>query len=107
MGTLAGTVHTGGRALAVAVVMVAAAIPGIVGADATFDRGQALYENHCRTCHESWAHTRDGRAARTLEDIRARVKAWSIHSDLDWNDEDVDDVTQFLAERYYKLEERD
>ena len=34
-----------------------------------FERGQALYENHCRSCHESWAHTREGRHVRTVSEL--------------------------------------
>jgi hypothetical protein len=50
---------------------------------AEVDRGQALYENHCQFCHESWAHTRNGRKVTSKSDLQRRVRAWSIHSGLD------------------------
>jgi len=70
---------------------------------AEFDRGQALYENHCMECHESWAHTRDGRHVNSLDVLRKRVNAWSIHTGLGWGDEEVDDITDYLNRRFYQL----
>ncbi|MEN8801067.1 MAG: cytochrome c [Thiogranum sp.] len=70
---------------------------------AEFDRGQALYENHCMECHESWAHTRDGRHVSSLDVLRKRVEAWSIHTGLGWGKEEVDDITDYLNRRFYQL----
>ena len=70
---------------------------------AEFDRGEALYQNHCKECHESWAHTREGRHANTLDSLRRRVAAWSFHSGLDWSDDDINDVADFLNRRFYQL----
>lgn len=79
--------------------------PGIVGAigAAEFDRGAALYENHCTACHDPQLHKRETHHVTTLADLRARVAAWSIHSGLNWSDEDIDDVTDFLNRRFYRL----
>jgi len=77
--------------------------PGAVFAEA-FDRGQALYEHHCQSCHESWAHTRDGRMVTTVDELRRRVEAWSIHSRLDWTGEEIGDVTDYLNRTFYQLE---
>jgi len=87
------------------VVMVAALL-GVSAAVAAepFDRGQALYENHCQSCHEDWAHKREqARAVGSLDALRARVSAWSVHSGLDWSPEEIDDVTRYLNRRFYKL----
>ncbi len=70
---------------------------------AEFDRGQALYENHCMECHESWAHTRDGRHVSSLDVLRKRVEAWSIHTGLGWGNEEVDDITDYLNRQFYHL----
>ena len=70
---------------------------------AEFDRGQALYENHCMECHESWAHSREGRHVTSLDALRKRVVAWSIHTGLGWRDEEVDDVTDYLNRQFYQL----
>ncbi len=108
MKTLSGASRGAKCALVAAVVGIsgALAVPA-VAAEEGFDRGEALYENHCRSCHESWVHTREGHRVQNIADIRSRVTAWSVHSGLNWSPEEIDDVSRFLAERYYKLEERD
>jgi mono/diheme cytochrome c family protein len=70
-----------------------------------FDRGQALYENHCKACHTPWAHTRDNRKVNSLEGLRARVAAWSAHAGLDWGQEEIDDVSGYLNVHFYQLTE--
>lgn len=70
-----------------------------------FDRGEALYENHCKSCHETWAHERQGREASSLDAVRKRVAAWSVHSGLDWSDEEIDDVTSYLDRQFYRFGE--
>lgn len=71
---------------------------------AEFERGQALYENHCRFCHESWAHTRGGSRVTSMTSLRQRVAAWSTHSGLGWGKEEIDDVTDYLNRHFYKLD---
>jgi len=87
--------------------IVASVCTGLVfsspASPAEFDRGQALYENHCRECHESWAHTREGRHVASLDALRKRVAAWSIHTGLGWSNEEVDDVTDYLNRQFYQL----
>jgi hypothetical protein len=70
---------------------------------AEFDRGQALYENHCRLCHEGWAHARDGSNITSLQSLRQRVAAWSVHSGLEWGDDEIGDVTDYLNRHFYRL----
>lgn len=79
---------------------------GVPVAAQEFSRGQALYENHCRSCHESWAHTRDTRKVASMNDLRRRVAAWSAHAGLGWSDEEIGDVADYLARTFYKLEDR-
>ena len=73
------------------------------GFAADFDRGRALYENHCQSCHEDWAHTRGNRKVTTIEDLRARVASWSVHSGLNWETEEITAVTRYLNRRFYQL----
>lgn len=69
-----------------------------------FSRGQALYENHCQSCHADWAHTRSGRKVASAEELHRRVAAWSIHAGLHWSDEEVRDVADYLERNFYHLE---
>ena len=48
------------------------------GVAETFDRGQALYENHCMSCHEATVHTREAHRATSLADLRRWVATWSF-----------------------------
>jgi mono/diheme cytochrome c family protein len=71
-----------------------------------FDRGQALYENHCKECHEAHAHTREGSRINSMGDIRSWVASWSAHSKLDWSSEDVADVADYLNKKFYHLTDK-
>jgi mono/diheme cytochrome c family protein len=87
-----------------AALFAAAAFPAVSLAQ-TFDRGQALYENHCKSCHESWAHARQGREAASINAVRKRVAAWSIHSGLNWSEADIEDVVDYLNRKFYRFGE--
>lgn len=82
--------------------LVALASPA---ASAESARGQALYDNHCKFCHETWVHERDGRHIRTLAELRTRVEAWSVHSGLEWTAQEIDDVTDYLSQNFYRITE--
>lgn len=83
--------------------LCAALLLFVPGAIAEFERGQALYENHCRSCHESWAHERVESRINSLHALRQRVTAWSVHSGLGWGSDEIDDVTDYLNRHFYKL----
>ena len=83
------------------VLLTVGSIPALAVED--FDRARALYENHCRSCHESWAHTRDGRMVDSRDELRVRVASWSRHTGLGWTDEDIDAVTRYLDRRFYQF----
>lgn len=68
------------------------------------ERGQLLYENHCVGCHDSRAHIREDRRAKTLTDVRQWVTRWSTTLKLDWGDGERDDVAGFLFGRYYSAQ---
>ncbi len=67
------------------------------------DRGQMLYENHCQACHETWLHSRTDRRVSSLSELRKRVQGWSNHSELNWRNEDIDAVTDYLSRTFYLL----
>lgn len=70
---------------------------------AEFDRGQELYENHCQSCHESWVHTRAKRQVTSISELQRRVSSMSVHIGLNWSNEEINDVTDYLSRRFYQL----
>lgn len=69
-------------------------------------RGQLLYENHCTVCHASVVHLRTDRRAKSLPEIRTWVMHWSGYLKLRWDKEEVEEVVQYLNQRFYKLAPR-
>ncbi len=67
-------------------------------------RGQLLYENDCRGCHESVVHVREQRKASTPAAVEAWVRRWSGELRLGWGDDEVRAVSRYLGERYYKFQ---
>jgi len=68
-------------------------------------RGALLYENHCTICHTSVVHLRENHIAQSSADVRAQVLRWSTHLKLDWSEEEINDVTQYLSGSYYHFEQ--
>lgn len=65
--------------------------------------GQLLYENHCQGCHASQLHVRENRRARTIDELRGWVARWAAVQKLNWGDEEIGAVTNYLNQRYYRL----
>ena len=66
-------------------------------------RGRLLYENHCTVCHTSVVHVRERRKADSRADIQSWILRWQKELGLQWGSVEIDDVTEFLNERYYRL----
>jgi mono/diheme cytochrome c family protein len=66
-------------------------------------RGRQLYETHCGLCHQQSVHSRTNRVARSMTDIRGYVKRWSGVAGLVWSNEEIDEVSLYLNERYYRF----
>ena len=64
-------------------------------------RGELLYSNHCLECHESSVHIRAKHHARNIDGIRNEVARWTKQLQLKWSVRDIEDVVDFLNNRYY------
>ena len=71
------------------------------GTRADPERGRLLYENHCTVCHESVVHVREERKSTSRDDVEAWVRRWQQQLNLQWGNSEVDDVIEFLNDRYY------
>ena len=76
-----------------------------IAAPADSERGRLLYENHCRSCHESNVHIRQTQAAKSLKAVRAEVVRWQGVLTLQWSTGDVGDVTEYLNAAWYHYAE--
>ena len=90
-------------ALAAILVSTGLAIAGSDVRAADAERGQLLYENHCKVCHTSVVHVRETRKATTREEIQTWIRRWRKELNLQWGATEIDDVTEYLNNRYYKL----
>lgn len=70
---------------------------------ADFERGRALYENHCRMCHDSLAFKRDDKVAKDYEEVRTQVNRWQTNTSLHWSADDIENVASYVARTYYKI----
>lgn len=69
------------------------------------NRGQLLYETHCIACHSAQVHWRDKRLARDWISLRGEVQRWQSIAALNWSEEDINEVTRHLNQRYYGFSE--
>jgi mono/diheme cytochrome c family protein len=65
-------------------------------------RGTELYENHCTACHTSLVHIREKKKGKSLEQVEVWIRRWAGELKLEWRDEEVKDVLQYLNSRYYR-----
>lgn len=87
------------RAVALALLMAAQAA---VAADVpSVQRGRLLYENHCEVCHTSSIHRRPNRMPLNAAELRRIVDQWQKQEKLNWSEQDIADVVQFLRETRY------
>lgn len=74
---------------------------GQAAADA--ERGKMLYETRCNGCHTSSVHKRSARDAKSYARLQAQVRRWSAEVGGSWSGDDIDDMTLYLNQRYYRF----
>jgi mono/diheme cytochrome c family protein len=68
-------------------------------------RGQLLYENHCIRCHVNSVHDRNPRRVHNLPDLYQWVEKWAKLQKLEWSQDEVRDVVDYLNRAYYDMKE--
>jgi mono/diheme cytochrome c family protein len=71
-------------------------------AAADMQRGRLLYETHCLQCHTEGISQREKPIAGTYAQVQAQVERWYRNIGLTWRPEEVDDVTRYLNDRFYR-----
>ncbi|MBE0622187.1 MAG: hypothetical protein IH605_16475 [Burkholderiales bacterium] len=81
------------------------ALGWVTGAQAFADaeRGKMVYETRCTACHASSVHNQGSRKAKTFDALRAQVLRWSAEVGGAWTADEIDDVTLYLNQRYYRF----
>ena len=70
---------------------------------ADLEHGKALNQQHCMACHDDGVYTRPNRRVTTLAGLQNQVRRCELSLGLKWFDEDINDVTAYLNETYYKF----
>jgi len=89
------------RAAAAAALAVLAGAAGAQDAE----RGRALYETHCGTCHYERLHKRATTKIRTLAELRLEVARWAAETTRPIGPRDQDDIVEYLNRSHYRLRE--
>lgn len=90
------------RGAVLAATMLAGVVPaGVAAAEAA--QGRALYETRCGGCHDRSVHGRASRAAKSFDELRGYVVSWDRQTGALWRDDEIDAVTRYLNERYYRF----
>lgn len=64
-------------------------------------RGELLYSTHCIACHTAQVHWRDKKQATEWDSLQKQVRRWQAASMLQWNEDDINEVTRHLDDSYY------
>lgn len=67
------------------------------------ERGQALHDTFCVMCHAPAVYTRPDRLANTYLEVRQQVERWQGNARLRWSQSDIDAVTEYVVDRFYKI----
>ncbi|MDN8615200.1 c-type cytochrome [Variovorax ginsengisoli] len=82
-----------------ACLLAVAALSGVPAAAQS--RGELLYTTHCVACHTTQVHWRDRRLAKDWNSLQAQVVNWQAAAALNWSEDDIAAVAQYLNERFY------
>jgi mono/diheme cytochrome c family protein len=63
--------------------------------------GKELHQENCLECHNPELYERADRTVKTLKHLRSQVLFCAVNNDVEWFDEEIDDVTAYLNAFYY------
>jgi mono/diheme cytochrome c family protein len=89
---------------------IVAAVAGAPAQAADLAQGEALYQQHCVSCHASLTggkpeslFTRKDRRVTSLEGLKKQVRRCELSLGLMWFADDIDNVSAYLNQRYYRF----
>lgn len=66
-------------------------------------RGKSLHDTFCIACHSPVVYQRKDRLADSYLEVRQQVERWQGNARLRWSSYDVESVTDYLADKYYRI----
>jgi len=89
---------------------IVATVAGAPAQAADVAQGEALHQQHCVSCHASLTdgkpdslYTRQDRRVTSLEGLKKQVHRCELSLGLQWFDDDVDNVSAYLNQRFYRF----
>ena len=77
-------------------------LPTVSQADAK-SNGEALHQENCTRCHTSQVYTRPDRFIHSYESLSKQVRRCEIPAKVQWSDEQVQSVIDYLDTNFYKF----
>ena len=66
-------------------------------------QGKKLYETNCFSCHDSKIHTRPETIIHSFSALKKRVQFCQNGNQLNWSPAQIDNVTAYLNDTFYKF----
>ncbi len=76
---------------------------GLYSSQIFADAGKTIYDKSCTGCHDTSVFTRADRKVKDLDKLRSRVRQCSFAIESKWFDDDIEAVTQYLNNSFYKF----
>ncbi len=64
-------------------------------------KGKQLHDANCVRCHDNGVYTRPDRRTQSMEALHAQVARCELTLDLQWFDEDRENVAAYLNDAFY------
>ena len=65
--------------------------------------GKAQHDKYCQKCHDDSVYTRPDRFIKDRTALQKQVARCGLNSGAQWFDEDIEAVTLYLNQTYYKF----
>ena len=67
-------------------------------------KGKQLHDTSCTTCHGTEVYIRKNRRIKSIEGLIGQVRNCNANLARNYSDAQLNDLTKYLNEAYYKLE---
>ncbi len=67
------------------------------------ENGESLHDENCLRCHDESKYTRKNRMIKNYQQLYERIKNCELMAELTWFDEEIDDVTAYLNNQFYRF----